>query len=1073
MSTTTTQILFNPTALQSLKRDQLVKLCKVHSIKASGKNVDLIEKLKQHGLALQAAEARRDDDQEITEAGNPPSQDEAITDSTSNEETQDTDGTAVESPPTDDWRPPAPRPSEQWEIVMESIEELDEESSSGSSQNTLTSKGTCSSSRTLGGSTGEFGTGSSKASSVSSSIKALASSFGLNRMRSTKSTLSSSTSLPPPLPSTSSLQAGKEDDLLLNSTPYSALPLTATPDLPRSDNLKFTPPQSHLPGAFGEENDSVQTNPFSSQPLRTGVPAPSVPNARLSLGLGTPMKGAGPSTTVRLVSSSTAFTSTGSLQSRPNNSEDSWTEGSTPKLKPYSTTFDLVLGSPAPLYPALPLEDLGDAMPGMLNAGSKPIARTPSKASSRLADSPQRQPFVFGSPLPQHRLSNAQFQDAAKSVLEEMNKRLQQDGVSTVSTDILQQLGKGKPPAVSVADTTGAKSRQAERQEVRERFKRAHEDAFGKMAGINERPTRSAPSVLGQKRKSNALDDGTKAGIRRRPSSMAKGPVVNRAAGTRVISGARRKARAIPGGFGEEEESGDDDGGDADVEAGERAGKRVRLSIAGGSGVGDPKEDAEEAEKREKEREAIKRKLEISKARRRSSMGTGRQSMGRGRVSTGRPNLLTKPKPKPSRFGFLSSAKSLVQGVWNRGKTTAPPAPATTTAKPPSSSIPVPASKPVIGGASNSAPNIKIQAGTPAGASSSSRNSRLLKPDAKSGTVKSNLSARSRSPIPSFGPETDKASSRSMNAGTTSSTGIKAAAKSPAVSSVGTRMSVAGNSTGSRSSVVGSRVSSMGTRASRASVATNGDAGSKNTRSSSITKPGIPRPTSSTSSRASTSRLMAPTASSLAKTNSLAHRTSTALEPVNESGRTAWNSALGSITNNHGTSSLAMSPSPKRGIFHKQLSSPSSIPTPIRTAAQPMSLGAASAALTQGTAAAASTTTKPAVAPKPRSLSGRKPRISRSKVIAKLASQRAASGGVPIAVSAGARKLRPSVEGKRTRSSLGVKVQRQSLGGGLKAGRNEAALAAKRKARASEYARRRSTRGPENVGGDAMDTDDA
>lgn len=47
-----TQILFNSPALHALKRDQLIKLCKAHSIKASGKSVDLIERLKQHARSL-------------------------------------------------------------------------------------------------------------------------------------------------------------------------------------------------------------------------------------------------------------------------------------------------------------------------------------------------------------------------------------------------------------------------------------------------------------------------------------------------------------------------------------------------------------------------------------------------------------------------------------------------------------------------------------------------------------------------------------------------------------------------------------------------------------------------------------------------------------------------------------------------------------------------------------------------------------------------------------------------------------------------------------------------------------
>jgi hypothetical protein len=74
---------------------------------------------------------------------------------------QDHDNTIDDEKPTQDndaeddggsgWKFQMPRPSEQWEVVMESIEELEENSS----------QGTLSSTRTLG-STGEFGTGNSK-----------------------------------------------------------------------------------------------------------------------------------------------------------------------------------------------------------------------------------------------------------------------------------------------------------------------------------------------------------------------------------------------------------------------------------------------------------------------------------------------------------------------------------------------------------------------------------------------------------------------------------------------------------------------------------------------------------------------------------------------------------------------------------------------------------------------------------------------------------------------------------------------------------------------------------------------
>ena len=136
---TTTEILFNSPALHSLKRDQLVKLCKIHSIKASGKNVDLIQKLRRHAKTLPkdsplSIAARSESTDSIpVEADTPDTEAEEIKDDAS-------------------YRTTLPRQSEQWEMIMDSIEEEEE----GSSQGTMSSQ------RTLNGGTGEFGVGSSK-----------------------------------------------------------------------------------------------------------------------------------------------------------------------------------------------------------------------------------------------------------------------------------------------------------------------------------------------------------------------------------------------------------------------------------------------------------------------------------------------------------------------------------------------------------------------------------------------------------------------------------------------------------------------------------------------------------------------------------------------------------------------------------------------------------------------------------------------------------------------------------------------------------------------------------------------
>lgn len=132
-STTTTQILFNSPALHSLKRDQLLKLCKIHNIKATGKNFDLIERLKQHAASL------------------PP--DAPLNVAVRSED--DSDSMSVDESLEHTLRYTAiPRPSEAWEVVMDDIQEVPETSSS---QNTLNSLRTAN-----GDNAGEFGTANSK-----------------------------------------------------------------------------------------------------------------------------------------------------------------------------------------------------------------------------------------------------------------------------------------------------------------------------------------------------------------------------------------------------------------------------------------------------------------------------------------------------------------------------------------------------------------------------------------------------------------------------------------------------------------------------------------------------------------------------------------------------------------------------------------------------------------------------------------------------------------------------------------------------------------------------------------------
>ncbi|KAF7366438.1 SAP domain-containing protein [Mycena sanguinolenta] len=275
---TTTQILFNSPALHSLKRDQLVKLCKIHSIKANGKNVELVERLKNHAKSLPK-------DNPLSVAIRSEQGDE----STAQDDEQDGQEQKAFNP----------RPSSQWEVVMDSIMEESEEGSSRGSSGTLSS---LKSGTTVAG---EFGTGSSKSTlTVSSSIRALATSLGLKRHTTnnsnstpadtassrTSSRLLSSFPLPPPSDTT--------DELLKHSTPYDALPPPSIADL-QTDHFTFDTTDPAVVAA--NLNPTLGTAPLPGHTLRPGVPAPV--NARLSLGLAprTPSK-QGPTTTIRLVS---------------------------------------------------------------------------------------------------------------------------------------------------------------------------------------------------------------------------------------------------------------------------------------------------------------------------------------------------------------------------------------------------------------------------------------------------------------------------------------------------------------------------------------------------------------------------------------------------------------------------------------------------------------------------------------------------------------------------------------------------------------------------------------------------
>ena len=708
-------------------------------------------------------------------------------------------------------------------------------------------------------------------------------------------------------------------------------------------------------------------------------------------------------------------------------------EPQTPQLRPFETAFDLNPASPVPgafwaaspapvrtLYPSLtglgphvsaPVEGIDDDMdmPGSL---ASPKLTT----SSKVGGSPT--PFVFGSPLPQNAVSNVGFSNAATSVFAEINKRLAEQGVEGLGMDILERkrvsdagLGLGPPRD---KPTVGR---------MTSRFDRVHDAAFSKMDGIDKHyaAKRGSPEriAIGVKRKSDAIGSGLGKGSPSGKQRVSGG----RVGGPRIISNAVRK-KMVPGSFGIEDDDVEEEEGEKEKRHSKRPkfekGRRISIALppvtVGREDEGMTQEERDKETRRlAKEREAIKRKLELNKQRRRSSMG--RPSMGGRGIIAGKnvPHLLpsshlygftAKRKAPTLKFGFLSSAKSLVQSVWAK-RTPATKSSSVQLSQPPT--VAVAAAKTTLTSKHSVDPSASVAnknsyAMNRIASGSSTGGRALLKPSSTAPNVK-----RIRSPIPTFGTQRTRVSStRSGAVEMDPPSSTRTGGRTWSVSSMGAKKGAVG----------GNIVSSLGTRGNMVSPSVAGSTGPKRAAGT----------TSSVKGRTS-SRLLAPTASSLAKAQG-SMRISPLVREASSDKSPAPISAdskptLRQITNSPAGDVKFQSPNGSK-IFN-----------------QPLSPSIASLGIV-------TSTVKPSIPMKPKVLPGRKPRISRSKVIARLASQRPTS--------------RSSVAGGigghgKTRSSM-CTATRQELGG-AKLGRSSAGgdsimMSAKKRARQGEYARRRS-----------------
>ena len=392
------------------------------------------------------------------------------------------------------------------------------------------------------------------------------------------------------------VQSNISDELASHSVPYSSIPEPSPSDMPQTDHFKFTTPDTTI-------DEHI--------PAQAGHPTPAPSGSTKG-----PLK-----TTIRLVSASN---SNSNLTRSP--------EVGTPQLRPVDPPFNLLMGSPdargqsrvpvwplspqrasseGRLYPALPADELDEAkkhlekskLPGNI-APFQPSdnvqdlfspAPKPSGQQKERVGNPRNEPFLFGSPLPRHSVSNKAFDTAAASVLEEMNKRLSAAGVQKVGVDVF-----GTVPVTTADAKRDFGSFRA--SGMVDRFDKIHEEQFNKMDSIAAHYAAKRGVPGSKKRKSDVFGHGSAPAKKR--SSVAP-----------------HKRMGIPGGFDDEDDVVDD----VQEEANRRMSKRVRvLEEDGGKDKGrrltiSPKKSEAEDRQAERERAATRKMLEVRKGKRRSS----------------------------------------------------------------------------------------------------------------------------------------------------------------------------------------------------------------------------------------------------------------------------------------------------------------------------------------------------------------------------------------------------------------------------------------------------------------------
>ncbi|KAG8795176.1 hypothetical protein FRC12_017369 [Ceratobasidium sp. 428] len=418
------EILFNSHALNSLKRTQLIKLCKRYGIKATGKSPELVAKLEAYAQTLPPASTF------IC-----PSEADLLSSPSKQFYGEESDSDVEEIAPITSARGRG-RPSDQWEGVSEAEGVFAADTTLTVEHGVLAplTNGTVGSSRSgksgeefgnEGHNGGKIGSSSSKNSlgSITSSLKSIASAF----VRPSKPAPEARQSTPPP-------------------------------PMPRRDT---TPPPVQGPGPHTVRliaSPSPFPRPRSAADLLPGVPLPSPSFDKLAADLAQAdavLANAGAETSSPGPRISFGFGSAG------------YDDG--------DTSMASIAGPTSPTTSNPQKASGEDSAPEEIRSSPSPAPQPQATTTAFEPPAPPSTTFVFGSP--RYSVSNTQFGDAAAAVLREMNARM---GISSSSQAVnLEQLTNVLANKMSGPNPSAAVEKKSDI-----RFGNQHAKDFAKMDSI-------------------------------------------------------------------------------------------------------------------------------------------------------------------------------------------------------------------------------------------------------------------------------------------------------------------------------------------------------------------------------------------------------------------------------------------------------------------------------------------------------------------------------------------------------------------------------------------------------------